>query len=222
MAMTTNEIDCLLRRILAPNSTLYSHPTSEFIGVFPAEKIPLPYLNENHPSFPHSSLIFSSNVNHLQHDNSICFVLNTDPSTQKGTHWTACYVTYSPHVAEPQVEFFDSYGLPPSVYNFNLPSTTISNSICLQADTSSVCGAYCILFLALRNSPRTRVFPHHNMLTCSLESVCKYLQKLSPSCTTRDKQVYTFVNNLNIKFPCHSSQSSNSHCPYPMSCCSKK
>ena len=76
------------------------------------------------------------------------FIVNTDPSTQPGTHWIAIF--FSPET----VEYFDSYGQKPS-------TTSISkwlldykpywiNKKRIQGPGSSVCGHYCTYFLIQR------------------------------------------------------------------------
>lgn len=74
-------------------------------------------------------------------------VVNTDPSSQPGTHWIAMYFP-----RKGCAEFFDSYGLRPSRKEFveTLQSNAgcyISNGKRLQGDFSSVCGQYCCLFI---------------------------------------------------------------------------
>ena len=68
------------------------------------------------------------------------YVANTDPSSRKGQHWVAFY-----HESSTQLEFFDSYGLPPQTYDFPFPSNLSSlkyNACLLQSLSSSVCGQY--------------------------------------------------------------------------------
>ncbi|GFT67257.1 uncharacterized protein NPIL_535271 [Nephila pilipes] len=61
-------------------------------------------------------------------------VINTDPHDKEGSHWLAMYIQ-----DEKTIEFFDSYGLPPSVYEphishyVKLFPNVISNEISLQA-----------------------------------------------------------------------------------------
>ena len=71
----------------------------------------------------------------------LCFVSNTHPSTKPGEHWVAFYLT-----APDSLEFFDSYGLPPSVYEYDVTPAS-SNPHTLQQLDSKVCGQYCVYYL---------------------------------------------------------------------------
>ena len=62
-----------------------------FIGVFPRDLIPM---ITKYPS---------------------CFVINTDTSIFKGTHWRAVYCN-----TPTSFEFFDTYALAPSFYNIEM------------------------------------------------------------------------------------------------------
>jgi hypothetical protein len=94
-----------------------------FIGVFASDLIP--------HSITHSG----------------CLIVNTDPHTEKGTHWLAIQnqpKSYSSY-------YFDSYGfgpLNPSIQTFLKRNCIIYdyNKVQLQGLTSIVCGQYCCLF----------------------------------------------------------------------------
>lgn len=78
------------------------------------------------------------------------YVVNTDPISMSGSHWVAIYFD-----KEGNGEYFDSYGLPPIVYNhkkfiLNNSHEYTYNKSCLQSVTSSVCGHYCILYIGAR------------------------------------------------------------------------
>ena len=86
------------------------------------------------------------------------YIINTDPSDKPGTHWVCLYVWGTP--SNTIGEFFCSYGEPPQTYNFKswIESTVTSwtyNKKRLQADSSSVCGHYCLFYLLhrFRNIP---------------------------------------------------------------------
>ena len=72
------------------------------------------------------------------------FVVNTDPSTEPGTHWVAFYFP-----SRDKGEFFDSYGHPPEHYGepFTVYNVETINSHKLQSSWSNVCGHYCIFYL---------------------------------------------------------------------------
>jgi hypothetical protein len=96
-----------------------------FLGVFP------------------SDLILSS----VFHSGTI--IINTDPHTEKGSHWLA--INFTPK--SQRAFYFDSYGLPPppslpSIRSLLRRSATVIdyNTTQLQGLTSSVCGHYCCLF----------------------------------------------------------------------------
>lgn len=76
------------------------------------------------------------------------FIVNTDDYGQPGTHWIAVFI---PHKG--RIEFFDSYGLPPYIENhilFLRKRSWTHNDREIQSLTSTVCGHYCLLYLAAR------------------------------------------------------------------------
>lgn len=80
----------------------------------------------------------------------LAFVVNTDPHTRPGTHWTAIYIN-----EKKEADFFDSYGRPPnsdskSFIQRNSRTSRFCN-ISLQSLTSTVCGQYCVIFLFFRS-----------------------------------------------------------------------
>lgn len=79
-----------------------------------------------------------------KHAAPMCLVSNTDSPTGSGKHWIAYWV-------EPngKIEFFDSYGDPPTYYAFGTPCN-IYNDHSLQSLNSKVCGEYCIFYLLSR------------------------------------------------------------------------
>jgi hypothetical protein len=98
-----------------------------FVGVFPCDKL-----------------------SRLHIDKFLCaMVVNTDPSGQPGEHWVAFFVSSSS-----SIEYFDSFGMPPVNCDlfrfFQSFSITSFNDVRLQAIDSTVCGHYCIAFLARR------------------------------------------------------------------------
>lgn len=79
-----------------------------------------------------------------------CFIANTDPADQPGSHWIAFYCP-----VEGPLEYFCSYGLPPTTFF----SQSLENSgyhFCtmntqqMQSTGSSVCGQYCLYYLHQR------------------------------------------------------------------------
>ena len=114
--MNTSQIHSILSCIIHSDQCL-------FLGVFPKDLIPSIHTS----SFP------------------LCFVANTDPSTQAGEHWVA-YFYDSPSY----LEFFDSYGLSPSDYDLPHKPQRMNHQT-LQSLDSRVCGHYCIFYLYHRS-----------------------------------------------------------------------
>lgn len=81
-----------------------------------------------------------------------CFVANSDPSTEKGTHWLAFYYPYSSE----QCEFFDSYAMNLKSYGFGECAEVVKSSdVPLQSLNSSTCGEFCIYYLNKRSLAHT-------------------------------------------------------------------
>ena len=79
------------------------------------------------------------------------YVIKSDPSSIPGEHWVAVYFD-----KRGQREYFDSYGLPPTLVGlesymdaYSL-SGWIYNRKILQAYFSSFCGHYCVYFILFR------------------------------------------------------------------------
>ena len=115
-----------------------------FKGVFPCDQIPL-------------------------FEAPFALVANTDPSWKGGTHWVAFFAdkTTAPPPRKGKaanvVEYFDSYGLKPSINTYftqflsqqlsvNNFSKIVNNTRCYQSLFSNVCAHYCLMFLVSRVS----------------------------------------------------------------------
>lgn len=106
---------------------IFLHRHVKFLGVYAADE--LPNLNSSKTSYP------------------CCYVVNTDPSSEPGEHWVAFYHETPHH----PVEFFDSFGNPPSAYLFNREFTFfLHNEKRFQVYNSSVCGYYVVFYLYCR------------------------------------------------------------------------
>ncbi len=142
--MNTLEIDHILNAIIFPDGVHSKHfgsPTAEYLGVFASDQIPLEKIKLRNANF---------------------FVLNTDPSSQSGTHWVACFkhaynsISFLQNniLSKPEniLEFFDSFGKSPAYYKFSFPQNLeiVKGHSQLQSNYSSVCGQYCIYFLFQR------------------------------------------------------------------------
>lgn len=136
---------------------------AKFLGVFSRDTIPQP------EQFP------------------CCFVANTDLSSEGGSHWVAFFLD-----SFQNVEFFDSYGMPPSFYQFDFPLARY-NSHQFQSFDSDVCGHYCILYISKRADKH------------SLSSITQALSKCGRH---SDHYVKVYVNHLicslGLTLPLHS------------------
>lgn len=145
-------------------SKILSRSHINFLGVFPKDLLPS-FQNIKFPA---------------------CLVSNTDPSSKPGTHWVAIYLE-SPTI----IEFFDSYGLHPSVYGFTFSVVKYNHSQ-LQSLTSNLCGQYCIYYLYKRSR-------------CS----CVFSKEFSTNSDWNDIQVSKWFKKI-----------SNSISPNSLPCCS--
>lgn len=147
---------------------LYNYPKVNncFIGVFSSDTLP------NHDS---------------QKCYPFCFIVNTAKSSAPGEHWIAIFVLNSA-----EIEYFDSYGLPPTVPsikkfvqqypNFHYNSTRLQGY-------STCCGQYCTLFLIARQ------YGHPlKIITARFHA--------NETALIRDISVLSIVNNLaNLNLP---------------------
>lgn len=98
----------------------------------------------------------------------LAIIVNTDTSTEDGTHWCAIYLHQNN-----RGEFFDSYGRSPdkpviAYLNAHARNGWLYNTNVLQNIWSTVCGAYCVQYLEARNQQRNlpystllrRLFPY--------------------------------------------------------------
>lgn len=77
-------------------------------------------------------------------------VINLDPHDKPGSHWVSLYLNGK------QIDFFDSYGLPPLHEDLrNFISNNCTNYNCnlrrYQEYDTDVCGQYCVYFLHQRH-----------------------------------------------------------------------
>lgn len=127
-----------------------------FIGVFAKDQLPTSIKN-----FP------------------ACFVVNTDASTEEGSHWLAFYMKTSTDLC-----FFDSFGYPPEYFKGEIAAYVKSfrliefNPMRLQSPVSSVCGQYCIYYLYSK---------------CSGRSLKDLLLSFIPNQLCNDLKVHQFV-----------------------------
>jgi hypothetical protein len=96
---------------------------SKWIGVFPLDKVPL--------------------------DREGGLVVNTQPSTLRGEHWLAVYITLY------KINVFDPFGFyyPSLLVNRieTMNRSTFYNNVMYQDPLSKTCGQYCLLWLTLQS-----------------------------------------------------------------------
>lgn len=120
------------------------------------------------------------------------FIVNTDVHSKAGTHWLSLYIERNG-----RVEFFDSYGKPPSYYNncltewINRHSLVIRNNHRrIQGDFSNVCGIYCLHYLHQRRAGRSmEEIVHHFSDTNYRENdqfIFEYFARAYPHCLTSE------------------------------------
>ena len=110
------------------------------------------------------------------------YVINSDPSSEPGEHWIAVYFD-----KRGQGEYFDSYGLSPTLIGlksymdaYSL-SGWIYNHKTLQACFSSFCGHYCVYFILFR----CRGVPLHTIVS-----------DFTSNLTENDRSISRFIRNV--------------------------
>lgn len=181
--MNTDEIQCILKRA--------ELMTMRFLGVFPADKVPVPVL-------------VPQGCDDDDDDKLCCCVANTDPDDRPGEHWVAFVwkgkVLY---------EYFDPYGMPLEMYPaLNKTMTAMKKKnmqptlAAVQPPLSTACGHFCIYFLYYRSR------------NLSLAGIVSRLLRVSVG--FRDSVVRSFVRDLTSKLhvrrPCRSNVCKGSQC----------
>ena len=189
-----DEIDCLGSRMLKGTLT-------RWMGVFARDEVP----SEKELLRP----------TQMQFDNRpFAFVFNNQPASEPGQHWLAIYGSAAPlrggslaaatqtsigglHI---DVEFFDSYALPPATYSLHSHFKSISHfsQHPLQSPSSALCGHYYLYFLFARSHGLSfpfiisRLAQHHPRPPDAhvYSSVCKYITARAASlapCNSRTR-----------------------------------
>ena len=144
-----DEIDCLGSRMLKGTMT-------RWMGVFARDKL------------PSDEELLRAQM--LSGNQPFAFVFNNQPASEPGQHWLAIYGKAAPlgggslaaatqtsvggrgglHI---DIEFFDSYALPPAAYSLHSHFKSISqfSQHPLQSPSSALCGHYCLYFLFARS-----------------------------------------------------------------------
>jgi hypothetical protein len=140
---------------------------------------------KNHPWTKQYTLgVFPSDMLPTTVPRPSCLVFNLDPADKPGSHWCAIYID-----AAGAVDYFDSYGLEPSVphvikwLQLNGVKVNINHRV-VQGVLSSSCGQHCLYFLI----NRCRGFPMHTIVS------------LTDSCFVNDSFVTAYINKYcNLK-----------------------
>lgn len=162
-AMHTGEIDQVARKMLCGSRT-------RWLGVFARDQLNRLSLDRERRPF--------------------ALVFNTHPSDGPGEHWLAMFAEGG---GGGKLEFFDSYGLGPSLYDIHFPVRYSQTSV--QSFGTNVCGQFCLMFILYRT--RHLSFPDviHNLAH-------RY----------SDASVALAIRNLTLS-PCQNGQScSNKQC----------
>jgi hypothetical protein len=99
-----------------------------------------------------------------------CFIVNTDPKGEPGTHWICCYDTIN------TVNIFDSLGsnVEKNTYFYDyLFSTTravYKNNCWIQSSKSDICGIYSLVFIYFMSNGGSyenflKMFKHDDVLS---------------------------------------------------------
>ena len=163
----SGEIECLASRMLsdviASDSTIsYRHSTIRWLGVFARDELP--------------------DLVHVQRPFALIF--NTDSHDKPGQHWLAIYGP-----SDAPLEFFDSFGMPPSYYGFSI--SFIYSCISLQSFSSALCGNYTIYFI------------YHRSRNVSYNKIISFLKSLSNSDSHVKAYVYSLQKANRTINPCH-------------------
>ena len=145
-----------LRRLI---TKLLTHRGVNFLGVYPSDHLPC--------------------VTILASRAPCCYIANSDPCTELGSHWVAFF-----HSSPKTLEFFDSYGKTPAYYGLSIPNTMSLkyNTLQQQADPSLFCCQWCILFL------------HRRAEGTSFATLIRRFSSLTP--TKADAHVQSYFSKL--------------------------
>ena len=175
-----DEIDCLGSRMLKGTMT-------RWMGVFARDELP-----------SEEELL---RVQMQSGNRSFAFVFNNQPASEPGQHWLAIYGKAAPlgggslaaatqtsaggrgglHI---DVEFSDSYAMPPAAYSLHSHFKLISHFSRhpLQSPSSALCGHFCLYFLFARSHGYSfpgiisRLAQHPRTPDAHVySSVCKYI-----------------------------------------------
>ena len=110
------------------------------------------------------------------------YVINSDPSSEPGEHRVAVY-----YDKRGQGEYFDSYGLSPTLVGLKSYMDTYSlsgwiyNRKTLKAYFSSFCGHYCVYFISFR---------------CCGVSLHAIVSDFTSNLTENDRSISRFIHDI--------------------------
>ena len=184
------EIDCLAGRMLRGTKV-------RWMGVFARDELPTEH------EFLQDQMKRCDN-------RPFALVFNNQPKSEPGQHWLAIYGVAAPskggaalnsggglHI---EIEFFDSYALPPAAYSLHSQFKSIVHfsKVSLQSPSSALCGHYCLYFLFARSHGLSfpliisRLAQQHPRTPDAhvYSSVCKYITARAASlapCNSRTR-----------------------------------
>lgn len=102
---------------------------------------------QKHAAIKHTVGVYSAENLPAKINRPAAIIVHSENSNKDIGHWLAIYLT------KKTAFYFDSYGLPPFVENHINFMKRNANKIhfnrqCYQAPASTVCGGYCLVFLA--------------------------------------------------------------------------
>ncbi|GIY37616.1 hypothetical protein CDAR_125921 [Caerostris darwini] len=123
-------------------------------------------LSRDSTTSPFFKGVYASDKNTFHKRKKYAFVVNSDESSEPGSHWLAFYCENG------CIEFFDSFGNPPDFYDPRFHEITLRyptvcwNSTPLQNLTSNVCGMYCTYFILKRCQGNSLYSIVNNLVHC--------------------------------------------------------
>lgn len=102
---------------------------------------------QQHATIKHTVGVYSAENLPSKINRPAAIIVHSENSNKNIGHWLAIYLT------KKSAFYFDSYGLPPFVDNHinfmhRNARKVYYNKKCYQAPASTVCGGYCLIFLA--------------------------------------------------------------------------
>ena len=179
---TTNELQSLGDQIFL----LHRLPVL-FLGVSPSDCLPSSMLKCTNPRLTNGKSALA-----------LCCILNVEPVFMGGSHWVAFFREANSYV----MEFFDSFGYPPSFYGFHLQENTrVFNHYHLQSNESVLCGEYSLIFLFLRSRllMKTNATVLASHISHRFNLSCNKIYFLGKDFHSRDSAIRSLIKTLCTK-----------------------